>query len=85
MDCNKYIYHQQPRPIWNRKSKSGIADNDATWSSAYTTVLCRAYYGPYTDEYGQEWFGGWIQMKIFAQQCLNCDEYATGELDDQKC
>ncbi|CAM4908457.1 unnamed protein product [Rotaria socialis] len=65
--------------------KSGIADNDATWSSAYTTVLCRAYYGPYTDEYGQEWFGGWIQMKIFAQQCLNCDEYATGELDDQKC
>ncbi|CAM4827380.1 unnamed protein product [Rotaria magnacalcarata] len=65
--------------------KYGIADNDATWSSTYTTILCRAYYGPDTDEYGQTWIGGWIQMKIFAQQCLNCDEYVTGELDDQKC
>ncbi|CAF3910870.1 unnamed protein product, partial [Rotaria sordida] len=44
-----------------------------------------AYYGPDTDENGQQWIGGWIQMKIFAQQCKNCDEYVTGELDDQKC
>ncbi|CAF2051294.1 unnamed protein product [Rotaria magnacalcarata] len=65
--------------------KSGIVDNDATWSSAYTTILCRAYYGPDTDEYGQDWIGGWIQMKIFAQQCTTCDEYVTAELDDQKC
>ncbi|CAF1060250.1 unnamed protein product [Rotaria sordida] len=68
-----------------RCMKSSITDIDATWSSAYTTILFRAYYGPDTDENGQQWIGGWIQMKIFAQQCKNCDEYVTGELDDQKC
>ncbi|CAF1052045.1 unnamed protein product [Rotaria sordida] len=51
-----------------RCMKSGIADIDATWSSAYTTILFRAYYGPDTDENGQQWIGGWIQMKIFPQQ-----------------
>ncbi|CAF2947411.1 unnamed protein product [Rotaria sp. Silwood2] len=45
----------------------------------------KSYYGPDTDEYGQHWIGGWIQMKIFAQQCKKCDEYATDELDDQRC
>ncbi|CAF1065083.1 unnamed protein product [Rotaria magnacalcarata] len=65
--------------------KSGIVDNDATWSSAYTTVLCATYYEPDADDYGQDWIGGWIEIKIFAQQCKNCDEYVTAELDDQRC
>jgi len=30
------------------------------------------------------WIGGWIQMKIFAQQCQNCDEYVTPELDNER-
>jgi hypothetical protein len=64
--------------------KAGVSEHDATWSSAYTTVLFRAYYGPDTDEDGQIWIGGWIQMKIFAQQCQNCDEYVTPELDNER-
>ncbi|CAF3536295.1 unnamed protein product [Rotaria sp. Silwood1] len=64
--------------------KSGVAEKDAIWSSAYTTILFRAYYGPDTDEYGQVWIGGWTQMKIFAQQCKQCDEYTTGELTNKR-
>ncbi|CAF3161247.1 unnamed protein product [Rotaria sp. Silwood2] len=62
----------------------GVAENDATWSSSYTTVLFRAYYGPDTDEYGQHWIGGWIQMKIFTQQCKRCGEYITSELTNER-
>ncbi|CAF3853691.1 unnamed protein product, partial [Rotaria sp. Silwood1] len=51
-----------------RLDKNKMAEKDAIWSSAYTTILFRAYYGPDTDEYGQVWIGGWTQMKIFAQQ-----------------
>ncbi|CAF0975823.1 unnamed protein product [Rotaria sp. Silwood1] len=64
--------------------KSDVAEKDATWSSAYTTILFRAYYGPDTDEYGQVWIGGWIQMKIFAQGCKECHEYMTGELTNER-
>ena len=63
--------------------KAGLDKNVATWTSGYTTVLFRAYYGVDTDEDGQNWIGGWIQMKIFAQQCIRCDEYITGELVDK--
>jgi hypothetical protein len=64
--------------------KSGITESDATWFSAYTTVLFRVYYGPDTDEFGDTWIGGWIEMKIFAQQCENCYSYITGELDNKR-
>ncbi|CAF4131063.1 unnamed protein product, partial [Rotaria sordida] len=55
------------------------------WFYASYNAKGKAYYGPDTDENGQQWIGGWIQMKIFPQQCKNCDEYVTGDLDDQKC
>jgi hypothetical protein len=57
--------------------KNNSSDSDATWTSAYTTVLFRVYYGPDTDENGDTWLGGWIQMKFFAQQCRQCNTYVT--------
>jgi hypothetical protein len=80
----KYLFHSFYRFRCTKCIKAGVDEFNATWSSAYTTVLFRAYYGPDTDEDGQNWIGGWIQMKIFAQQCKNCDEYITGELDNER-
>lgn len=79
---NSFIYFHRFR--CTKCIKAGVDEHDATWSSAYTTVLFRAYYGPDTDEFGQVWIGGWIQMKIFAQQCKRCDEYITGELNNKR-
>lgn len=59
-------------------------NDDAIWTSAYTTVLFRVYYGPDTDENGDTWFGGWIQMKFFAQQCRHCNTYVTCVLENDR-
>lgn len=62
----------------------GIKEKDATWFSYYTTILSRAFYGLAMDEYGQMWVGGWVQIRIFAQQCRCCLQYVTVELDEKE-
>ena len=73
-----------PRFCCLRCSKNSSNEESVIWTSSYTTVLFRAYYGPDTDENGDVWFGGWIQMKFFAQQCRTCNGYATFVLDNYR-
>jgi hypothetical protein len=82
LNRTRRLFHLSDRFRCTRCLKSGVPEQDATWSSGYTTVLFRAYYGPDTDEFGQDWIGGCIQMKFFAQACQRCNEYITCELDD---
>jgi hypothetical protein len=51
------------------------------WNSAYVTLIFRACYDEYTDEYGDLYDEGLIEMKIFAQGCRNCEIYTAAQFD----